>query len=150
MTCKLGRFYCVASFEQYCTSLDGLSQHDFTISPLTMTKGSQELIRILMICHPQLFAYWLFVVCCLFSIFSKKSFFRNTARVTNSLDLDLGPNCLLKLLSADDNSRLIVKVAIETSFKSFFRNTVRVTNSLDIDQARRIVGPDLGPNCLQK
>ena len=31
-----------------------------------------------------------------------------------------------------------------------FRNTIRVSNSLDPDQARQIVGPDLGPNCLQK
>ena len=30
-----------------------------------------------------------------------------------------------------------------------FRNTIRVSNSLDPDQARRFVGPDLGPNCLQ-
>ena len=25
-----------------------------------------------------------------------------------------------------------------------------MSNSLDPDQARRIVGPDLGPNCLQR
>ena len=25
-----------------------------------------------------------------------------------------------------------------------------MSNSLDPDQARRFVGPDLGPNCLQK
>ena len=31
-----------------------------------------------------------------------------------------------------------------------FRNTIRVSNSLDPDQARHFVGPDLGPNCLQK
>ena len=29
-------------------------------------------------------------------------------------------------------------------------NTFRVLNSLDPDQARRIVGPDLGPNCLHR
>ena len=28
-----------------------------------------------------------------------------------------------------------------------FFNTIRVSNSLDPDQARRCVGPDLGPNC---
>ena len=27
---------------------------------------------------------------------------------------------------------------------------MRVSNSLDPDQARRFVGPDLGPNCLQR
>ena len=32
--------------------------------------------------------------------------------------------------------------------KNSLRN-IRVSNSLDPDQARRFVGPDLGPNCLQ-
>ena len=32
--------------------------------------------------------------------------------------------------------------------KNSFRNTIRMSNSLDPDQARRFVGPDLGPNCL--
>ena len=31
-----------------------------------------------------------------------------------------------------------------------FFNTIRVLNSLDPDQARHFVGPDLGPNCLQR
>ena len=31
-----------------------------------------------------------------------------------------------------------------------FLITIRVSNSLDLDQARLFVGPDLGPNCLQK
>ena len=34
--------------------------------------------------------------------------------------------------------------------KNLFRNTFRVSNSLESDQAGHIVGPDLGPNCLQK
>ena len=34
--------------------------------------------------------------------------------------------------------------------KKTFRNTIRVSNSLDTDQAQRFVGPDLGPNCLQR
>ena len=29
-------------------------------------------------------------------------------------------------------------------------NTTRESNSLEQDQARLLVGPDLGPNCLQK
>ena len=37
-----------------------------------------------------------------------------------------------------------------TFSKIYFRNTIRVPNSLDPDQARRFVGPDLGPNCLQR
>ena len=32
----------------------------------------------------------------------------------------------------------------------FFSITIRVSNSLDPDQARHFVGPDLGPNCLQR
>ena len=31
-----------------------------------------------------------------------------------------------------------------------FFNTICVSNSLDPDQARRFVGPDLGPNCFQR
>ena len=34
--------------------------------------------------------------------------------------------------------------------KKFFQNTIRVSNNLDPDQARHFVGPDLGPNCLQR
>ena len=35
-------------------------------------------------------------------------------------------------------------------FKDSFENTIRVSNGLDPGQARQNVGPDLGPNCLQK
>ena len=34
--------------------------------------------------------------------------------------------------------------------KKIFNKTIRDPNSLDPDQARRFVGPDLGPNCLQR
>ena len=34
--------------------------------------------------------------------------------------------------------------------KNSFRNTIRVSKGLDLDQNRHSVGPDLGPNCLQK
>ena len=34
--------------------------------------------------------------------------------------------------------------------KNSFKNTNRVPNSLAPDQARQNVGPDLGPNCLQR
>ena len=34
--------------------------------------------------------------------------------------------------------------------KNSFKNTIRVSKSLDPDQARYSVGPDLGPNCLQR
>ena len=35
-------------------------------------------------------------------------------------------------------------------WKKSFRNTIRMSNSMDPDQARRFVGPDLGPNCLPR
>ena len=34
--------------------------------------------------------------------------------------------------------------------KNSFRNANRVSKSLDSDQARHVVGPDLGLNCLQR
>ena len=34
--------------------------------------------------------------------------------------------------------------------QNYFRNTVQVSNSLDPNQDRQNVGPDLGPNCLQR
>ena len=37
-----------------------------------------------------------------------------------------------------------------TFMKNYFTNTIRVSNSLDPDVARRFVGPDLGPDCLQR
>ena len=37
-----------------------------------------------------------------------------------------------------------------TFLKNSSRNTIRVSNSLDLDHAQQYVGPDLGPNCLQK
>ena len=36
-----------------------------------------------------------------------------------------------------------------TFSKNSFRNTIRVSNSLNLYQARRFVGPEMGPNCLQ-
>ena len=35
-------------------------------------------------------------------------------------------------------------------FQNSFRNIIRVSNCLDLDQDRQFVGPDLGPNCLQR
>ena len=36
-------------------------------------------------------------------------------------------------------------------FKKYcFRDTVRVSNTLDPDQAGKFVGPEMGPNCLQR
>ena len=39
----------------------------------------------------------------------------------------------------------------KSTFKiNSFRNTIRVSNSFDPDQAQYFVGPDMGPNFLQK
>ena len=37
-----------------------------------------------------------------------------------------------------------------TFLENSFKNTIRVSNSLESDQARQIVQPDLGPNCLHR
>ena len=50
---------------------------------------------------------------------------------------------MLLLSSADFFSKF-------TFSKNSFRNTIRLSNSLDTDQDRPKVGPDLGPNCLQR
>ena len=47
------------------------------------------------------------------------------------------------VLSSADFKKIIVS-------NYSFRNTIRVSNSLEPDQARHFVGPDLGPNCLQR
>ena len=50
---------------------------------------------------------------------------------------------MLLLSSADLFSKL-------TYSKNSFRNTIRVSKGLDSDQDRLCIGPDLGPNCLQR
>ena len=45
---------------------------------------------------------------------------------------------------------IIFKINFFFKRKKSFRNTIRMSNSLDHDQARQIVGPDLGPNCLPR
>ena len=37
-----------------------------------------------------------------------------------------------------------------TFSKNSFRSSIRVSNGLDPDQNGHSVGPDLGPNCLQR
>ena len=34
--------------------------------------------------------------------------------------------------------------------KNYVKNTTRMSNSLDPDQVQLFIGPDLGPNCLQR
>ena len=47
--------------------------------------------------------------------------------------------------------RAIMALLLKLTFsKKSFRISIRVSNSLDPDQACQFVGPDLGPNCLQR
>ena len=134
----------------------------------TVCKGYQQMKQVAA-CWVILMPFYV-VVCCLFSklTFSKNSY-SGTYRVSNSLDpdqdrenvdSDLGPNCL-KRLSAYDKSpcmlgnfndfccRLPVFLKINFS-KSSFCVINRVSSSLNTDHDRQNVGPDLGPNCLQR
>ena len=47
-------------------------------------------------------------------------------------------------------SQLVVRFALDLNIIYHNSRTIRVSNSLDPDQDRRYVGPDLGPNCLQR
>ena len=71
--------------------------------------------------------------------FTQKNHFRERTHLTHLLC-----NFHVFLSSADIFQNLL--------FEKFFQGycTIRVSNSLESDQARLYVGPDLGPNCLQK
>ena len=45
--------------------------------------------------------------------------------------------------------RLLIFFSESICSKNYLRNTIGVSKSLNPDQARRHVGPDQGPNCLQ-
>ena len=45
---------------------------------------------------------------------------------------------------------MLIFFSKSTFLKNSFENIIRVANILDPDQALYFVGPDLGPNCLQK
>ena len=47
-----------------------------------------------------------------------------------------------------ERTNIIMQVLVWESV--VFLDTIRVSNSLDPDQDRHSVGPDLGPNCLQR
>ena len=51
-------------------------------------------------------------------------------------------------MSASGPSGPLVSISIFS--ENSFRNTFRVSNGCDPDQNRDSVGPDLGPNCLQR
>ena len=54
------------------------------------------------------------------------------------------------LLSSADIFFKISLFPVVAFSKRSFRNISRVPSSLDPDHARRFVGPDLGPKCLQR
>ena len=61
------------------------------------------------------------------------------------------PWCKLLQLIARWVSNVVCWLFSKLTFsKNSFTNTIRVSNSFDLDQNRRYVGPDLGPNCLQR
>ena len=64
------------------------------------------------------------------------------------------PNALITPLHAPMFLKMFVFMCVFSSQFTFlkinFRSTIRLSNSLDPDQARRVVGPDLAPNCLQR
>ena len=62
------------------------------------------------------------------------------------------PDQLASSLSVKRGHVMFGKRRVKINFfkKKSFRNTIRASNSLDPDQARHFVGPDLGPNCLQR
>ena len=56
-----------------------------------------------------------------------------------------------KMLPVDDNEFFMHSLYSKlTCSKNYFRNTIRVSNGLDLDQDQHFVGPDLGPNYLQR
>ena len=70
------------------------------------------------------------------------------------------PTCFCCAIRKTDWQRLLIPGYVKlfacwffeklTFSKNSFRNTISVSNMLDTDQSRHFVGPDLGPNCLQK
>ena len=84
---------------------------------------------------------------------SKSTRYGCESRLTSSVSLNKNsdffnflPHCII--LHAFLSSAEFFKINL--FLKNYFRNTIRVSNSLDPDQARHIVGPGLGPNCLQR
>ena len=55
----------------------------------------------------------------------------------------------LEIPPIDDSHEIPNRIS-KLTFKNSFRDTIRESNSLGPDQARQSVGPDLGPNCLQR
>ena len=94
--------------------------------------------------------------CCLLLTFSENSF-GNTIRVSNGWDPDQDwhfeefrvnwPLACWVFFPAFVIGWLFSK---STFSKNSFKNTIRVSNGWDSDQDRHFVGPDLGPNYLQR
>ena len=78
---------------------------------------------------------------------------KNNSKKYAELTLCLLGNFACFLSSVDFfQNQLFLKNSIRnTSLSALILSyTIRVSNSLDPDQARHLVGPDLGPNCLQR
>ena len=96
-----------------------------------------------------------------------------TSAVNIMVDQTPPVGCAVQTVSAKCETHLMIKVSLSTLcilgnfacffvfvvcwffskstvLKNSFRNIIRVSNSLAPDQARQNVGPDLGPNCLQR
>ena len=56
----------------------------------------------------------------------------------------------MSFLSSDDILFKISLFVVGFFLKIYFGNISRMSSSLNPDHARRFVGPDLGPNCLQR
>ena len=82
------------------------------------------------------------------------SYVKKLQVISNLRDANLPIFMTLKLLESVTNCLLgnFACFFFKVKFfeKKYFRNTIRVSHGLDPDQVRRFVGPDLGPNCLQK
>ena len=56
--------------------------------------------------------------------------------------------CMLGIFSCFCRLQMFFNIPFFSKYS--VKNNIRVSNSLDPDLARRSVGPDLGPNCLQR
>ena len=60
-----------------------------------------------------------------------------------------GPDGLNARVLKERSNKISPILALNLRMLDFF-NTIWLSKSLDPDQARHFVGPDLGPNCLQR
>ena len=66
------------------------------------------------------------------------------------LDFKRHSPSVLYLYTIKSNLVLVILKFVFRFFSQNFSNTIIVSNCLEPDQDRQNVGPDLGPNCLQR